>query len=72
MRVTTLLRALLGLKHARVLGSRFTETTLVVAVKPAKRSSFCSGCGGRAPRYDPRRREWRHLDVSDLSVALED
>jgi transposase len=39
--------------------------------RPAKRSSFCSGCGGRAPRYDRRRREWRHLDVCGLSVALE-
>ena len=71
MRVTTLLRALLGLKHTRVLDFRFTETELVVAVKPAKRSSFCSGCGGRAPRYDHRRREWRHLDVCGLSVSLE-
>jgi transposase len=71
MRVTTLLRELLGLKHTRILGFRFTELELVVAVKPAKRSSFCSGCGGRAPRYDRRRREWRHLDVCGLSVALE-
>lgn len=71
MRVSTLLRELLGLKHTRILSFRFTETELVVAVKPAKRSSFCSGCGGRAPRYDRRRREWRHLDVCGLSVSLE-
>lgn len=32
MRVTTLLRALLGLKHSRVLGFTFTETDLVVEV----------------------------------------
>ena len=42
-----------------------------MAVKPAKRSSFCSGCGGRAPRYDRRRREWRHLDVCGFAVSLE-
>lgn len=71
MRVTTLLRELLGLKHTRVLGFRFTRTELVVAVRPAKRSSFCSGCGGRAPRYDRRRREWRHLDLCGLPVVLE-
>jgi transposase len=62
---------LLGLKYTRVLGFRFTEMELVVAVKPAKRSSFCSGCGGCAPRYDRRQREWRHLDICGLAVALE-
>lgn len=71
MRVNTLLRVLLGLKHTRVIGFRFTESSLVVAVKPAKRSSFCSGCGRRAPRYDRRRREWRHLDAWGLVVELE-
>lgn len=71
MRVTTLLRVLLGLKQTRIAGFRFTETSIVVAVKPAKRSSFCSGCGGRAPRYDRRRREWRHLDICGLAVELE-
>lgn len=71
MRVTSLLRALLGLKQTRVLGFKFTETEVVVAVKPARRSSFCSGCGGRAPRYDRRSRRWRHLDICGLTVELE-
>ena len=71
LRVTPLRRALLGSKHTHVLGFRFTDAELVVAVKPAKRSSLCSGCGGRAPRYDRRRREWRHLDVCGLAVSLE-
>src|SRR5438105_7822352 len=71
MRIASLLRVLLGLKHTRVLGFKFTETELVVAVKPAKRSSFCSGCGGRAPRYDRRIRRWRHLDICGLFVELE-
>lgn len=72
MRVTTLLRVLLGLKQTRVIGFRFRETSLVVAIRPTKRSSFCSGCGRRAPRYDRRPREWRHLDIcGGLLVELE-
>lgn len=71
MRMTTLLRVMLGLKHTRVLGLRFTSTSLVVTVKPKKRSSFCSGCGGRAGRYDHRMRRWRHLDACGLEVELE-
>jgi len=71
MRVTTLLRELLGLKQTRVVGFRFTDAELVVAVKPAKRSSYCAGCASRAPRYDRRLREWRHLDICGLRVALE-
>jgi len=71
MRATTLLRGVLGLKHTRVLRFRLTETALVLAVKPAKRSSFCSGCGCRAPRYDRRLRTWRHLDVWGVTTELE-
>ncbi len=71
VRITTVLRALLGLKHARVTGFRFTETELVVGVAPAKRSSFCSTCGKRGRRYDRRERRWRHLDICGLAVELE-
>lgn len=71
MRTTTVLRALLGLKHARITGFRFTETRLVVGVAPAKRSSFCSACGKRGARYDRRVRRWRHLDACGLAVELE-
>ena len=71
MRITTVLRQLLGLQQTRVTGFEFTEEELVVQVAPAKRSSFCSGCGCRARRYDRRRRRWRHLDVCGLTVALE-
>jgi transposase len=34
-----------GLKHTRITGFGFTETELVVAVEPAKRSSYCGSCG---------------------------
>lgn len=72
MRATTLLRAVLGLKHTRVLSFRLTETSLVLGVKPArKRGSFCSGCGKRAPRYNRRLRTWRHLDVCGVTTELE-
>jgi transposase len=71
VRITTVLRELLGLKHARVTGFRFTEAELVVGVAPAKRSSFCSVCGKRGRRYDRRERRWRHLDICGLAVELE-
>ena len=71
MRITTVLRALLGLQHTRVTGFRFTDTQLVVEVTPSKRSSCCSGCTRRARRYDRRTRRWRHLDVCGLAVELE-
>jgi transposase len=71
VRITTLLRALLGLKHARITGFRFTATELVVGVAPTKRTSFCSGCGKRRPRFDRRERRWRHLDVCGMAVELE-
>ena len=71
MRTITLLRAVLGLKHTRVVSVRLTETALVIAVKPAKRSSFCSTCGGRGPRYDRRPWSWRHLDAFGVTTELE-
>lgn len=71
MRITTLLRALLGLQQTRVTGLRFTDNELVVEVTPAKRSSFCSCCGRRGRRYDRRTRRWRHLDLCGLAVELE-
>lgn len=71
MRNNTVLRALLGLKHTRITGFRFTDHELVVSVAPAKRSSFCGWCGKRAPRYDRRTRRWRHLDMCGLVVELE-
>jgi len=71
VRNNRILRAVLGLKHTRITGFRFTETELVVAVEPAKRSSYCGSCGKRAPRYDRRARRWRHLDACGLMVQLE-
>lgn len=71
MRITTLLRALLGLQQTRVTGCRFTETELVIEIAPEKRRSFCSCCGRSARRYDRRNRRWRHLDLCGLAVEIE-
>jgi transposase len=71
VRIITLLRALLGLQQTRVSGFRFTDGALIVEVCPKKRSSFCSRCGRRGPRYDRRIRHWRHLDLCGLVVELE-
>jgi len=71
MRNKNVMRALLGLKHTRVTGFKFTTHELVVDVEPAKRSSFCGSCGKRGRRYDRRTRRWRHLDVCGLAVELE-
>ena len=71
MRVTSLLRSLLGLKHTHVLGGRFGPDSLEIAVAPATRVPRCSGCGCKAHRiYDRRRREWRHLDFGGMQVSL--
>jgi transposase len=71
MRATTLLRALLGLKHTSVTGFEFTSDELVVDVCPAPRHPHCSGCGQRRRRcYDGRLRLWRHLDILGLRVLL--
>lgn len=71
MRATTLLRELLGLQQARVLGFEFQEMGLVVDVAPRTRSPYCAGCGGRCRRgYDARERRWRHVDLAGLRVEL--
>jgi len=71
MRVTTLLRALLGLKKTVVVGFEFTLRELAVTVKPSTRVPRCSGCGRRCRQvYDHRDRQWRHLDIIGLEVKL--
>lgn len=72
MRATTLLREVLGLKHAHVLGGALEAWGLVVDVKPTNRVPYCSGCLRRARRsYDRRTgRCWRHLDLAGMEVRL--
>ena len=63
MRVTTLLRRLLGVTQMHVRDAHVaTDGPLAVWVRPSWRRSRCGTCGRRAPRYDRRpQRQWRHL-----------
>ena len=66
MRMTTLLKKLLGIQHLLVTGFAVEEGALVMEVRPSWRRPRCSGCEQRRGRYDtlaPRR--WRHLDFGD-------
>jgi transposase len=71
VRITTLLRSLLGLEGIRVLDVNFDDEGLVVDVAPTWRRGRCSGCGQRCPGYDRERgRRWRHLDVAGMALHL--
>ena len=72
MRWTTVLRRLLGVTRLFVESSMFRlDGTLAVCVRPTWRRSRCSGCGGKAPRYDRRPiRGWRHLPWGRTQVDL--
>lgn len=71
MRVTTLLRKLLGVKHTIVEGLAIIDGSLVVDVRPMWRKPRCSGCGKRRRGYDQRRaRWWRHLDFGGVRLYL--
>lgn len=71
MRVTTLLRSLLGLEATRVVDVNFDEEGLVVDVAPTWRRGRCSECGEPCPGYDRvRGRRWRHLDLAGMTLHL--
>ena len=71
MRMTTLLKKLLGIQHLLVTGFDIEDGALVIEVRPSWRTPRCSGCTKRRGRYDtlhPRR--WRHLDFGGVRVYL--
>lgn len=71
MRITTLLRSLLGLEETRVLDVSFDELGLVIDVAPSWRRGRCSECGESCPGYDrDRGRRWRHLDLAGMTLHL--
>jgi transposase len=71
VRVTTLLRTLLGLEGTRVLDVTFDAEGLVVDVAPTWRRPRCSVCGAVCPGYDrDRDRRWRHLDLAGMLLQL--
>ncbi len=65
MRVTTLLRSLLGLEETRVLDVNFDELGLVIDVAPTWRRGRCSECGQVCPH--PEQRPRRHLGATSMT-----
>lgn len=71
MRLTSLLRQLLGLEATIVVGVEFDAAGLVVDVRPSTRIARCSGCGHKVwGIYDRRRRRWRHMDLAGMMLHL--
>jgi transposase len=71
VRVTSLLKKLLGMKSVVVDGMDIEDGGLAISVRPSWRLPRCSGCGKRAPGYDRRsERSWRHLDFAGVRVTL--
>ena len=71
MRITTLLKTLLGIQHVLVTGFAVEEGALVIEVRPSWRRPRCSGCQQRRGQYDTRPpRRWRHLDFGGVRIYL--
>ena len=71
MRVTTLLKMLLGIEHLLVTGFDIEEGALVIDVRPSWRKPRCSCCNKRRGQYDTLKvRRWRHLDFGGVQVYL--
>jgi transposase len=72
VRITSLLKKLLGMKQIVVEGARTEDGALVIAVRPSWRRARCSGCGCKRWCYDDLPpRFWRHLDFGGVEVLLE-
>jgi transposase len=74
VRLTRLLRELLGLKDTRVVDAHFDSgaDALVIEVKPTWRLPRCAGCGKRRSGYDTyRARRWRHIDLAGMKTLVE-
>lgn len=71
MRVSTLLRRLLGVSRLVVEGVRFDEGTMIVAVRPRWRRARCGECDSVQQGYDHARpRRWRHLGLGSLRIEF--
>ena len=72
MRLTTLLRRLLGVTQMYVKQVEMAaDGPLTVSVEPSWRRSRCGTCGKRSPRYDRQPvREWRHLSWGRMPAWL--
>ena len=72
MRVSTLLRCLVGVSGLFAESLRFEGGVMVISVKPRRRRTRCAQCERVCPGYDrlpPRR--WRHLGIGRLRIELE-
>ncbi len=72
MRLTTLLRRLLGVTQMYVKQVEMAaDGPLTVSVEPSWRRARCGTCGKRSPRYDRQPvREWRHLSWGRMPAWL--
>lgn len=71
MRVTSILRKMLGLTKMHVRGVSIDEMGLQVDVVPSHRHPRCSKCGKKAPGYDcPGPKRWRHLGLGSMRIWL--
>ena len=71
MRITTILKKLIGIKQMYVTGLEIEDGALVIDVKPSWRKPRCSCCRKRRGGYDRlKTRRWRHLDFGGVRVYL--
>ena len=71
MRITTLLKKLLGIKQTIVEGFEIVNGVLVIKVRPTWRKRRCSRCGKIRPGFDTLgTRYWRHLDFGGVGIYL--
>ena len=71
MRASSLLTAVLGMKHTRVKDVSFDAEGIVADVAPTTSIPRCAGCGCRVRSvHDQRVRHWRHLDLAGMRLVL--
>jgi transposase len=72
VRVTTLLKKVIGIKSTLVESVEFVSDGIVCDVRPTTRIPRCSGCTCRVRQgYDTReQRLWRHLDLGGMKLHL--
>lgn len=71
MRITTLLKKILGIKKTIVDGFEIVNGLLVIQVRPSWRKRRCSRCGRIRPGFNQlETRYWRHLDFAGIGIYL--
>ena len=71
MRATTLAKRLLAVTSLLTAAVEYTETMVLVHVRPRWRKPRCGECGRRGPQYDQQEsRQWRSLPWGGMAVGL--